>query len=63
MLSLESLRRKDPTLAHLKDEELEQIRLAFYELAQLMFDDWKDQKFGSKFPIGSLTSNEDKHTL
>ncbi len=63
MLSLESLRRIDPTTAQLTNEELEQIRLSFYEFGQLIFDDWKEQKFGSKFPIGSLTAQEEEDTM
>ena len=64
MLSLESLRKIDPeNTSHLTDEELEGIRKSFYEFGQLMFDDWHDQKFGSKSPVGLFTNKLEKHTI
>jgi hypothetical protein len=57
VISLEKLRKIDPdTTYNLTDEELNGIRQSFYEFGQLMFDDWHDQKFGSKSPVGSLTN-------
>jgi hypothetical protein len=56
MLSLESLRKIDHGTAHLTDDELEKIRQSFYDFGQLMFDDWYEQKFDSKNPIGLLTN-------
>jgi len=58
MISLDTLRKIDPQAEHLSDDELEKIRLSFYEFGQLMFEDWQEQKFGSKNPIGSLTSKD-----
>lgn len=63
MLSLKTLRKIDPETANLTDEELESIRNSFYEFGQLMFDDWHDQKFGSKSPVGSLTNKPERHTM
>jgi predicted DNA-binding protein (UPF0251 family) len=58
VISIDTLRKIDPETLNLKDEELEKIRLSFYEFGQLMFEDWQEQKFGSKNPIGSLTTEE-----
>jgi len=63
MISLEKLRRIDPDTTHLTDEELESVRQSFYDFGQLIFEDWQEQKFGSKNPIGSFTSLKDEHTI
>jgi hypothetical protein len=64
MISLEKLRKIDPELtSSITDKELEDIRNSFYEFGQLMFDDWHDQKFGSKSPVGVLTSKEIEHKI
>lgn len=63
MLSIESLKKIDPEMAHISDDELIKIRQSFYDFGQLMFDDWCEQKFGSKYPIGSLTNNQEKDTM
>ena len=64
MLRIESLKKIDSlNTAHLTDEELEAIRDSLYELGQLMFEDWKEQKFSSKSPIGSLTENKEKDII
>ena len=64
MLSLNSLKKIDPlNTTNLTDEELESIRQSFYDFGQLMFDDWHEQKFGSKSPVGSLTNKSDEHTM
>jgi hypothetical protein len=56
MLSIEALRKIDAVnTVNLTDEELVDIRKSFYEFGQLMFDDWHEQKFGSKSPVGVLT--------
>ena len=57
MISIDTLRKIDPSnTVHLADKELEVILMSFYEFGQLMFDDWHEQKFGSKSPVGSLTN-------
>lgn len=64
MISIDALRKIDPSnTAHLTDKELEDIRMSFYDFGQLMFDDWHEQKFGSKSPVGSLTNKSEKHTM
>lgn len=51
MLTLEKLRKIDEDLRYLSDEELIKIRDSYYELGQIIFDDWVDNKFSSKNPI------------
>ena len=64
MLSLESLRKIDRlNTSNLTDKELESIRDSFYEFGQLMFEDWHEQRFSSKYPVGSLTIDEEQHTI
>lgn len=64
MISLIQLRKIDPqTTCNLTDEELEAVRKSFYEFGQLMFDDWHEQKFGSKSPVGSLTNKLEERTM
>lgn len=64
MISIDALKRIDPAnTAYLTDEELESIRKSFYDFGQLMFEDWHEQKFGSKSPVGSLTSKLEEHTI
>ena len=57
MLSPKALKKIDPELAHLSDEEIEAIRDSFYAFGQLIFEDWYKEKFGSKNPVGSLSEN------
>lgn len=40
MLSLEHLRKVDPLLEKLTDEQLERVRAKLYELGQLAFETW-----------------------
>lgn len=54
MISLEKLRKIDPETKHLADKEIESIRQEFYAFGQLVFEEWCDEKFGSKNPIGAL---------
>ncbi len=64
MISIEQMIKIDPTnTVHLTDEELEGIRQSFYDFGQLMFDDWHEQKFGSKSPVGSLTNKPEELTM
>jgi hypothetical protein len=58
MLSIEQLRKNDPQLATLADEEVVKIRDSFYELGVLIFDDWLETDGGSKFPTGVLLETE-----
>lgn len=51
-ISLNHLRKIDPEVANLTDKELEAVRDSFYEMGNLIFEDWCEQKFGSKYPSG-----------
>lgn len=63
MINLNTLRKIDPEVNELTDEELENTRKEFYEFGEILFDDWYEQKFGSKFPLGSLTIKYEEHTI
>lgn len=63
MLSLERMVEIDPNLAGLTEPEIEEIRAAFYENAQLAFEVYWNKKYGSKYPIGSFTPPADGSTL
>ncbi len=51
MLSLEKLRKLDPSLNDMPDEQLEVIRASYYEIAEVAFDAWYEEH-GSKNPAG-----------
>ena len=55
--------RIEPELANLTQEELEELRSALYETARLGFDVYRSRKHGSKYPTGSLTTEEKEATL
>ena len=57
MLSLNRIRELEPKLRTLSDEEVVVIRDRIYEMAQLAYDSYKEQK-DSNFPVG-LTSVDD----
>jgi hypothetical protein len=59
-ISLARLRKIDPEVVNLTDKELTEVRDAFYELGDLIFEDWCEQKFDSKFPIGDNNSHKEK---
>ena len=64
MLSIESLRKIDAiNTAPLTNEELNGIRKSFYDFGQLIFEDWLEQKFGSKYPVGSFTNEKDRYKM
>ena len=63
MLSIESLRKIDSEASSLTEEELESVRQSFYDFGELIFEDWCEQKFGSKNPVGLLTNRSDKDTI
>lgn len=64
MLSPEALRKIDSlNTANLTNDELQSICCSFYELGQLMFEEWKRQKFDSKNPVWSLTVEQEEHTI
>lgn len=54
MLSPEQLKKIDPALAHLSDDEVLEVRDSLYDLGQLMFDDWLETEVVSKYPVRVL---------
>ncbi|MCF7843522.1 hypothetical protein K9M47_01345 [Candidatus Gracilibacteria bacterium] len=64
MLSLEALRKIDtPSTTNLTDDELTELRQSFYDLGQLIFEDWSEEKLSPKNPVGSLTSKQEGNTM
>ena len=59
MISLEQCRKIEPDLEKLSDEEVTKIRNLMYGLGQLIYETWDEERSGSKFPLGSLTSKEE----
>lgn len=59
-ISLARLRKIDPEVISLTDKELEAVRESFYELGNLIFEDWCEQKFGSKHPVGDNNNEPNK---
>jgi hypothetical protein len=51
MLTIQQLRKIDPGLSNLSDKEIIEIRSSFYELGNLIFDDWLENGGGSKYPV------------
>ena len=51
MLSVNQLRKIDPSLKEMTDREIEILREDFYTMAQIAFDFWLEQKGGSKNPV------------
>jgi hypothetical protein len=54
MISIEKLKKIDPKLAHLSDDEILEIRSSLYDLGGLMFEDWLENGDGSKYPVRFL---------
>ena len=63
MLSVEQLRKIDPELKHLSDDEVLQVCNTFYALGQIMYEDWEAQRGGSKNPFGVLQDSTESGTL
>lgn len=63
MLTPEQMRKADPTLSDTSDEELEELRTALYETAQLAFDVWWLRREGSKNPETTFPVAEEATTL
>lgn len=51
MISLNELRKIDPRLEKIPDEELIKIRHSLYSLGQLALEAFIEQKTGSKLPL------------
>jgi hypothetical protein len=63
MVSIAQLRKIDPNLAHLSDEEISEIRDELHDLGQLIFDDWLVNSPVSKSPIGVLRRLEEANKI
>ena len=59
MLSLAKMRKIDPSLKDVPDAELEQIRDALSQYAQLAFEVYWTKKSGSKCPVGLFPIKEE----
>lgn len=59
MLSIDKMLEIDPELSSMSREELEELRTAMYEVAQLGFDIYWTKKHGSKYPVGLLTDQDE----
>ncbi len=62
-LSVEKIRKIEPSLSDFSDEEIEQIRDDCYDLIQLAFDAWWTKRHGSKNPVGLLASASNKDSV
>lgn len=63
MLSINELRKIDPSLYDLSDEDLKEVAADLYALGELAFDVWWEEKNGSKNPFGLLTSDSKKDSI
>ena len=63
VLSIEKLKKYDPTLEELPDEEIIKLREQFYNLGQLIFDDWLESKGGSKYPTRVLQELKESNKI
>ncbi len=63
MLSSAQMKKMDPSLEEMPEEDISEVRVALYESAQLAFDVYWSRKYGSKYPIGLLTPQLDRDTL
>ncbi|MBP6948713.1 MAG: hypothetical protein KBB50_01400 [Candidatus Pacebacteria bacterium] len=62
MISLEQCRKIDPSLGNLTDAELTEIRNALYELGNIAFKTWQNNKFPN-FSRGLLQNNNKGRTI
>lgn len=62
MISLNECRKVGKSLENLSDEELTEIRNALYELGNIAFKTWQDEKFPN-FPRGLLQNNNKGSTI
>ena len=57
------MRLIDPALVSMSDSDLEELREALYDTAQLAFDVYWWKKHGSKNPTGALTLEDKEATI
>lgn len=53
----------NPELDELTDEELLELRDALYGFAQLGFEAYVSEKYGSKYPVWLFPINEDRSRI
>ena len=58
MIPLDEFRKLEPEFAAMTDDELTKIRNMLYQLANLTLENFFEDKSGSKYPAGLLTSPE-----
>lgn len=63
MLSPDRIKKIDPNLADLSEQDLEKVTKALYDMAQLAFEVWWAEKNGSNNPTGVLTNPAEEPTL
>lgn len=63
MISLEELRRLEPTLRDVSEDTLMEIRSQLYALGELAFDVWQRVQTGSNYPQGVVTLDQSNSTI
>ena len=67
MLNLEYLRRIDPSLKTLSDEDLERVRAKLYDIGQFAFEEWLKERNKPKvvpfYPVGLSHSLSGRCTI
>lgn len=63
MITITELRKIDPELSNVSDEELIEVRDELYEIGQSAFDMFWKKKYGSKNPVGLLLDVSNKDTI
>lgn len=63
MISLDELRRLEPTLRDASKDTLMEIRAQLYALGELAFDVWQREKTGSNYPQGVVTPEQLNSTI
>ena len=62
MISLDQCKKIDPALVNLSDEELTEIRNSLYELGNIAFKVWQEEKFPN-FSHGVLQKDSKDSTI
>lgn len=63
MISLDHLRKADAEISQLTDDELTEVRQNLYDLGELIFDEWKKEKFNYKNNKKSFPIKADEITM
>ena len=59
MITIEELKKLEPSLVGKTDEEVTVVRNLLYQSANLALENFFEDKSGSKYPTGSLTSSNE----